>query len=113
MPIIITGMHRSGTSLTAAILNDLGVYLGSNQELMSAAADNPDGFYERWDVVRLNDALLKRAGANWHEPPATGRDFWQQGLEEPLRQLQDHASRVISRLQEQSREWAIKDPASV
>ena len=110
MPIIITGMHRSGTSLTAAIVRELGVFLGANQELMSAAADNPDGFYERWDVVRLNDALLKRAGGNWHEPPAAGPDFWQQGLQEPLRQLQDHAVRIISRLQGQSEEWAIKDP---
>jgi len=107
-PILITGMHRSGTSLTAAILKDLGVYLGTDKELMSPAPDNPDGFYERWDVMRLNDALLKRAGASWHEPPVA-RHFWRQGLEEAQRQFIDHAVRILDRLQGKE-PWAIKDP---
>ncbi len=108
MPIIITGMHRSGTSLTAAIVRELGVFLGEEEDLMSPAPDNADGFYERRDIWRLNEALLKRAGASWHHPPSTP-DFWKQGLEIPLRQLQDRAASSLQKLEAHA-PWAVKDP---
>ncbi|MEL7418373.1 MAG: hypothetical protein AAGK10_07335 [Cyanobacteria bacterium J06555_3] len=45
--IIITGMHRSGTSLTASLLQSAGVYLGDR--LMSADSGNAKGYFEDWD----------------------------------------------------------------
>lgn len=107
-PIIITGMHRSGTSLTTAIIKKLGVFLGNKGELMPPAPDNADGFYERWDVWRLNEALLKRADASWHTPPASP-DFWKQGLEIPLNQLRDKAGKIIG-IMNSHPVWAMKDP---
>ena len=72
--ICVTGMHRSGTSLVTRILNLLGVYLGEPEELLPAAADNRAGFWERTDIVTLNDDVLAAAGGAAIEPPvlATG-----------------------------------------
>lgn len=72
-PICITGMHRSGTSMVAKLLQEAGLYLGSIDDLMPPAEENPEGFYEHLGFVRLNDELLNAAGAGWDCPP--GPDF--------------------------------------
>lgn len=43
-PVIIAGMHRSGTSLLARMLNRLGVNFSS--DLLPKDVDNPDGYQE-------------------------------------------------------------------
>jgi len=48
--VCIAGMHRSGTSMVTRMLNKLGFYLGDTSELMEAAADNPEGFWENWNL---------------------------------------------------------------
>jgi glycosyltransferase involved in cell wall biosynthesis len=58
-PVIITGMHRSGTSLTASFLADLGVHLG-NQQLRSDRT-NPLGFFEDVGFVELQGRILAAA----------------------------------------------------
>ena len=40
--VIVLGMHRSGTSLTARISQCMGAYLGEESELMGAALGNSD-----------------------------------------------------------------------
>jgi hypothetical protein len=78
-------MSRSGTSLTARVLNLAGVYLGSDEELLGgdlrhlsgegeavlarAREANPDGFFEHYRLMRLNERLLRALGGNWREPP--------------------------------------------
>ncbi|KZR77691.1 glycosyltransferase [Prochlorococcus marinus] len=61
-PIVIAGMHRSGTSLLARMLNKLGVAYGLDHDV--ADADNPDGYYEdreflelqrKWFISSLNE----------------------------------------------------------
>ncbi|WP_296603994.1 sulfotransferase [Nocardioides sp.] len=68
-PLIVLGMHRSGTSLMARLLSDLGWYLGRPEELLGPREDNPDGFFERTDVQVLNDRILSQVGASWDGPP--------------------------------------------
>lgn len=65
----VIGMHRSGTSLLARLLNVLGVDLGPEAQLMRPRADNPKGFWEHTGVVRLHDELLDRLGGGWARPP--------------------------------------------
>ena len=64
------GMHRSGTSVVARLLNLLGVHLGSEALLMAPQPDNPKGFWEYDPFVRINDAVLGAFGGHWHTPPA-------------------------------------------
>jgi glycosyltransferase involved in cell wall biosynthesis len=58
-PVIITGMHRSGTSLTASFLSALGIRLGNR--LLSSDRTNPLGFFEDVDFVELHARMLKAA----------------------------------------------------
>lgn len=56
-PVIICGMHRSGTSLVADFVSRNGVFMGHN--LMSGGRGNPRGHYEDWEFVDLHDRILR------------------------------------------------------
>lgn len=64
----ILGMHRSGTSLVAQLLEQAGLYLGPR--LMEGNVSNLVGHFETWDAVEINDELLARSGGDWAHPPA-------------------------------------------
>ncbi len=42
--------------------------MGEESELLAPQADNPKGFFERSDVVAINDALLADQSASWDRP---------------------------------------------
>lgn len=65
MQVFVLGMHRSGTSAVARVLNLMGCYFGAEHEGTRANDENPKGFWERQDVRRLNDAVLRNAGCDW------------------------------------------------
>jgi hypothetical protein len=54
--LMILGMHRSYTSLTAQWLMKSGLDIG--KDLLGPAASNPDGHFEDVDFVRFHEALL-------------------------------------------------------
>jgi GT2 family glycosyltransferase len=58
-PIVIAGMHRSGTSLVASIVSNLGVSLGDN--LVKADSANKRGYFEDVDFLALNREMLAAA----------------------------------------------------
>jgi hypothetical protein len=55
---ILTGMHRSGTSLAARLLQEAGADLGNPAGLVPADRWNPDGYFEPRDVMAINRRLL-------------------------------------------------------
>ena len=57
-PLIIAGMHRSGTSVLTTILADLGLFVGRQVE------EN----HEATLFLGLNNWLLRQAGAAWDYP---------------------------------------------
>ena len=63
--LLVLGMHRSGTSATTRVANLLGADLGS--DLVQPGPDNPDGFWEHAEAVRINDALLEALGRTWYD----------------------------------------------
>lgn len=67
--VCILGMHRSGTSLLARILNLIGLYLGPEQVLAKGGIYQPKGLWEHEQMMHLNGEILARHGGNWHEPP--------------------------------------------
>jgi len=73
---IVLGMHRSGTSLLACLLNQMGGYSGPVERLLPVAPDNPLGFYEHQDMLRINSELLKRRDSDWQEPPRLPEESW-------------------------------------
>ena len=56
--IIVPGMHRSGTSAMAGVLNTLGGYSGKDEELLPSNRFNRKGYFERFDVIALNETIL-------------------------------------------------------
>lgn len=67
---IVTGFHRSGTSLVAQSLQANGAHVG--EDLIGSSFSNPFGHYEDRDVVKLHDNMLRINGHNWLTP----RDFY-------------------------------------
>jgi hypothetical protein len=51
-------MHRSGTSVVASLLHDLGGDFGDPRDLMEEDQWNAEGYFEDVHVVSLNDALV-------------------------------------------------------
>ena len=58
-PIIIAGMHRSGTTLLASMLRELGVFLGWRRDRNEEART----------FLEINKWLLLQAGHAWDTPP--------------------------------------------
>lgn len=65
-PVIILGMHRSGTSCLAGSLQQAGLYLGP---VNTKAPHNAKGNRENRDIMDLNDRVLSAAGGSWDNPP--------------------------------------------
>ena len=58
--LVIGGMHRSGTSLVAAVCQSAGLDVGA--ELLPGHASNPLGHFEDLDFYRFHEAALTAAG---------------------------------------------------
>jgi len=103
--LLVLGMHRSGTSATTRVANLLGANLGD--KLVEPAPDNPDGFWEHADAVRIDEALLEGLGRTWYDMREMPTD-WQDGpaAHEAYEQIEalirgDFPADAL---------WAIKDP---
>src|SRR5215217_8620297 len=104
-PVAIIGMHRTGTSMVAKLLQLAGLNLGDEADLMPPAEENPEGFYEHLQFVRLNDEVLNVAGAGWDCPPTA--DFnWDDAA---LDSFRARARRLAAPLGERL-PWGWKDP---
>jgi glycosyltransferase involved in cell wall biosynthesis len=104
-PILILGMHRSGTSAIARALNLLGVELGG--DLLPPQHDNPTGFWEHAGVVQLHDQILAAVGSSWDDVRPLP-DGWTQ---EPA--IQRHRVALGNLIDAEFRGkplWAVKDP---
>lgn len=61
--IIVSGMHRSGTSAITRVVSLLGA--GLPADLIEGRSDNERGFWEGRDVVDLNEYVLETSGSWW------------------------------------------------
>lgn len=62
MILVIAGMHRSGTSLFASWLQDCGMVI-QHEFFIAPYPDNPNGFFEDRDFVRVEDVQSIRRRA--------------------------------------------------
>ena len=109
MPVCITGMHRSGTSLVANLMGRCGLYLGEDDELLPASPDNTDGYWEHRDFVSLNDEVLLGLGSAWDLPSAKVREGWP--YEERFNPSRVRAEILLTRFVDHEL-WGWKDPRS-
>jgi hypothetical protein len=103
--IFVIGMHRSGTSMVAGVLERLGVFFGEEKDLLPANGANELGYFEHQRVLALNDALARANRASWRTLPAleissglAGLDDYVAGVREIVHDLDQH------------KPWGLKDP---
>jgi len=104
-PLIVLGMHRSGTSLSTRIFNLLGTDPGSN--LMPPAEDNPTGFWEPADIVAVHDELLQSLGYSWDDPRALPPNWWNAPS---MRKFEDQLCKLAKQHYSHIQHPIIKDP---
>jgi predicted O-methyltransferase YrrM/glycosyltransferase involved in cell wall biosynthesis len=64
--ILVLGVHRSGTSSLAHLLNVLGARLPD--KVMGPAHGNPLGHWEPMRLMEMNEEILSTIGRTWHDP---------------------------------------------
>lgn len=107
--LIITGMHRSGTSLTAAFLQTIGLDLGNN--LLKGNYWNPNGYFEDIDFVEFQRTILQACS----QSDETGFPDWGWKESEQLNRQKlntniGSAKQLVKSRSNQLGLWGWKDP---
>ena len=105
-PTCIIGMHRSGTSMVARLLNQCGLNLGPEERLLGPNADNAMGHFEHTGFIEIDDALLKHFGGSWDNPPVLNSG-WENDA--TLGELVAKAKKLIDTFTN-SAPWGWKEP---
>jgi len=97
-PLLITGMHRSGTSLVANFVHHSGVCLGD--DLVKAKPSNPYGHYEDVEILEFQRSILLREFRH---------SMW---VPEPPRLLEEDRVRArdLIRARQRKPHWGWKEP---
>jgi len=103
--VYVVGMHRSGTSLTTEIINQLGVEL-LGQQIPTEKTINRNGFWEDKNTVDLNKRILGSLNTFWYGLSAI-KKFDVGAVEENfLHEIRQHLQKCCS----SDKAWVIKDP---
>jgi Sulfotransferase family len=98
--VIITGMHRSGTSLVSSLLQHAGVHIG--ERLIAANSANPRGYFEDVDFYEYQESLLHARGQTYLHVDS---DF----AFEPTEPERERALKLITKRSHRP-VWGWKDP---
>jgi hypothetical protein len=111
-PIVVMGMHRSGTSFLVRALNLAGLWIGATEQLSTvegrAMIGNPKGNYENRGSIAINDVILARSGGTWNRPP--GRVISDDQDRQQIRTFCESLERGIPT---DCVRWGWKDPRTV
>ncbi len=89
-PVIIIGMHRSGTGLLTKLLREAGIFFGANTEQNGEAV-----FF-----LKINQKILKMGGSNWGDPYEFDRN-----LELKRDKILDFVSGSVKNLFSEKKYW--------
>lgn len=103
--IIILGMHRGGTSLTASIFGQLGCSYGG--QLVEADPDNPVGYWEHAEIVTVHDNFLALIRSTWDDPRRISKEAFHSTEASIARK---RLASVFERDFGQENFWVLKDP---
>ena len=100
----ILGMHRSGTSALAGVLDLIGLDFGS--ELMKPHAEqNPKGFFENVFIQRLDESIFRDAKYSWND-----YNFNIHSIEVDRKIYVKKAQNILLKEFKYTNKFAIKDP---
>ena len=103
--ILILGMHRSGTTLVARLLEAGGAHLGDR--LLGGSPGNEEGHWENMFVLETNESLLHALGRSWSDVRELSSDW--QTTESAAKSGAAIRSYGLAVLQTRTL-WALKDP---
>jgi glycosyltransferase involved in cell wall biosynthesis/GT2 family glycosyltransferase len=108
IPLVVTGMHRSGTSFVASLLHAWKVRMGD--QLLPADRENSAGYFEDVDFLELNRRILITC-----TPPEPGHRDWgwtESGTFDAgkLAAYRDAAASLVAARQRAGVAWGWKDP---
>ncbi len=106
MQMIVLGMHRSGTSAVARLLNMMGAYFAPENMELPATTDNPKGYWERRDVVNLHEEILTHLRIKWDNI----HQFELDKLTPEIHELFGARIKEIVLKMDANRPWLLKDP---
>ncbi|RKT44463.1 glycosyltransferase [Thiocapsa rosea] len=106
MQLLVLGMHRSGTSVVTRLLNMMGAYFGPEGVSLGANDENPKGFWERRDVLELDESLLRAGGADWDRVA----DFALDKIPEDAREAFRRQAQALILELDAHRPWVVKEP---
>ncbi len=102
---IVLGMHRSGTSVLARLLQASGASPGDR--LVPGSQGNEDGHFEDAFAVETNERLLSALGYRWDDVRPLPGDWMQSDAAATARlEIRDYIRSCLAR----HRVWLIKDP---
>lgn len=106
-PILVLGMHRSGTSYLASRLQAMGLDLG--KDLVGAQPGNPRGHFEDRSVLAFHEKLIadRRSPAGWafdREMMVTER------LPQPWTPEEQAQAEALVEARQSARPWGWKEP---
>ncbi|MHA1748489.1 MAG: sulfotransferase family protein [Promethearchaeota archaeon] len=108
-PILICGMHRSGTSLITQMLFSCGLFLGDESDLMKAhSKDNPTGYWEDNEIVKFSENLITKLQGSWFNPKPFYNPSWL--LDIDLEEEQQKAVEILEPIIKPDKIWGWKDP---
>lgn len=107
-PILVLGMHRSGTSATARVLGLMGAQIGEPGELLRAhPTDNPTGYWERAELNAIHDQLLASTGHSWNRVAG----FDPHALDaEACAKFTQQLQKLVDTFDTDGNPWLAKDP---
>jgi hypothetical protein len=111
MQIVVLGTHRSGTSLVTRVINMMGAFFDSGHASIGFSDENPKGFWERSDVIAVNDRLLAEKHCAWDRlaawKPSEGKKSRKTSGE--MENIERDLKNILLTLNA-NRPWVVKDP---
>ncbi len=107
MPFAVVGMHRSGTSMVARLLNLAGIELGDPDAMLPPTEFNEEGHWENRTFLDINDRILERFGGSWDTPPLFSAGWQDLPDLDPLR---TEATDFVDWTFAAGTQWGWKDP---
>jgi hypothetical protein len=100
-PVLLVGMHHSGTSIFAEVLHRHGVFMGADM-----------GHYEsKFITQRINDELIMGGGPNWSHIPILSVEYVMSKLDAARAEIERGLRKAYMRAAYDGQEpWGFKDP---
>lgn len=103
--LIILGVHRSGTSVTAGMISQLGLNMGKS--VLAGNPTNPKGHFENRKLMYFNERLFHYFNVSWHNSVCMEEYWWQN---KSLSKHKDELKDLINEEFSNSDSFFIKDP---